>query len=715
MFSKYTKISLLLFSISCLLFSSFGAYIPSQSLTQGQLNNINLAKTNVTSTDVVAAGGVTFSDSRVQSALARHTFIGAADLGNTTFSGRGVITIGTAGSQQVLAPFFFGPTYNKGPAQPEAVETFINGLPTLQVFTALFSGISIEMTNYMISATSRDGGVTWNQVTLAPQALTTTAALTVSNYYQTNISVTISSAFENGEPTFIYDRASGTNYLCWSYCPAQSQNNQTIWSAPFLDVSNSILGTPVLTLGITGAGQKHYDPHFYYDVNGILTMEVVTAGTLTEHYTNALNAMSSTVWIRTVNGLAGLQLGTGIATNYYIERPNTRYVTSGTNGVYLLSGSFTMFTNGFNTALGGYQVNGISVSLDNINWSLPTPIAGIGTNLFSFIGSQTNQININGLKLFEVSDDFSLQTTSELVPVPVIDSSGIQGLSWLATLTGNGLSLQPLSAVAVSNSLNTYFTLWANGNYSGNTNTSSVMLTTNVTVVNTNLTINQNSDINLKVGTNSMFRMRGFTEDGGDKNGNLELDIIQNGTLTQFLHAYSSGVVNLYSTAGNNFQIINSSASSFAGIGLFTDNGGANSVYRFNGSSYTTLGGANDTVMAAYGGNIDLIEDNNGRQDGFRVHTSDGTGDATLTGIFTATNGIVTCSTNDLIFTSVSALTNTLGHDATASLSAGTSVVWKDRYGRTIDTIGTVATLHVLITLRANEQLSGTAISATLH
>ncbi len=71
--------------------------------------------------------------------------------------------------------------------------------------------------------------------------------------------------------------------------------------------------------------------------------------------------------------------------------------------------------------------------------------------------------------------------------------------------------------------------------------------------------------------------------------------------------------------------------------------------------------------------------------------------------------------TNTLTFTTVSSFTNTLGHDAMASFSAGTSIVIKDRYGNTIDTLGTIATLHQVIYMRAGMQASGTAVSAILY
>jgi hypothetical protein len=83
---------------------------------------------------------------------------------------------------------------------------------------------------------------------------------------------------------------------------------------------------------------------------------------------------------------------------------------------------------------------------------------------------------------------------------------------------------------------------------------------------------------------------------------------------------------------------------------------------------------------------------------------------------FAATGGgLATYQTNTLTFTAVSALTNTLGRNCTASCSAGTAVVLKDAAGNTVDTYGTVATLHLPIPMPAGWRLSGTAITAILY
>jgi hypothetical protein len=77
--------------------------------------------------------------------------------------------------------------------------------------------------------------------------------------------------------------------------------------------------------------------------------------------------------------------------------------------------------------------------------------------------------------------------------------------------------------------------------------------------------------------------------------------------------------------------------------------------------------------------------------------------------------GVSISSTNRLSFTTVSSLTNTLGRDATAIVTAGTSVILQDTNGTAIATIGTVATLDVLIPMHINMRLAGTGVSAILY
>jgi hypothetical protein len=80
-----------------------------------------------------------------------------------------------------------------------------------------------------------------------------------------------------------------------------------------------------------------------------------------------------------------------------------------------------------------------------------------------------------------------------------------------------------------------------------------------------------------------------------------------------------------------------------------------------------------------------------------------------------AGTGFSVTATNRLNFTTVSSLTNTLGREATAIVSAGTSVALQDTNGVTIATIGTVATLDVLIPMHVNMRLAGTGVSAILY
>ena len=72
-------------------------------------------------------------------------------------------------------------------------------------------------------------------------------------------------------------------------------------------------------------------------------------------------------------------------------------------------------------------------------------------------------------------------------------------------------------------------------------------------------------------------------------------------------------------------------------------------------------------------------------------------------------------ATNRLVFSSVSSLTNTLNREATAIVTAGTSVALQDTNGVSIATIGTIATLDVLVPMHVNMRLSGTGVSAILY
>ena len=92
------------------------------------------------------------------------------------------------------------------------------------------------------------------------------------------------------------------------------------------------------------------------------------------------------------------------------------------------------------------------------------------------------------------------------------------------------------------------------------------------------------------------------------------------------------------------------------------------------------------------------------------VISGDGSGITNLNG-----NTLSVTATNRLVFTSVSALTNTLGREAFAIVSAGTSVVLQDTNGVSIATLGTIATLDLIVPMHVNMSLSGTGVSAILY
>lgn len=80
-----------------------------------------------------------------------------------------------------------------------------------------------------------------------------------------------------------------------------------------------------------------------------------------------------------------------------------------------------------------------------------------------------------------------------------------------------------------------------------------------------------------------------------------------------------------------------------------------------------------------------------------------------------AFNSTTTSATNIVTFSSVSLVTNTLGYDGTASVSAGTTVVIKTPSGVTVDTVGTVGSVHEVIPLRNGWYLSGTTMSGVIY
>lgn len=142
--------------------------------------------------------------------------------------------------------------------------------------------------------------------------------------------------------------------------------------------------------------------------------------------------------------------------------------------------------------------------------------------------------------------------------------------------------------------------------------------------------------------------------------------IIHNGTLT-----------------ANSFDIINSVGTS--NVMVFSP-----SVIRDDGGTITESNAANTYSVAPY--TISFPNPASGFQGNFSV-----------------------IATNRLVFSSVAAFTNTLGREATALLTAGTSVALQDTNGTAIATIGTVATLDVLIPMHVNMRIAGTSVSAILY
>jgi len=83
-------------------------------------------------------------------------------------------------------------------------------------------------------------------------------------------------------------------------------------------------------------------------------------------------------------------------------------------------------------------------------------------------------------------------------------------------------------------------------------------------------------------------------------------------------------------------------------------------------------------------------------------------------GVFASNGGIGTTNTITLTFTGTTGLTNTLDHDATARVSAGTNLQLQDNYGNNIGATETLA-VPKYIPLRLGYRLIGTAVTAVLY
>lgn len=145
---------------------------------------------------------------------------------------------------------------------------------------------------------------------------------------------------------------------------------------------------------------------------------------------------------------------------------------------------------------------------------------------------------------------------------------------------------------------------------------------------------------------------------------------------------------------------------SFSSVGTITLASG----FTLNGGYYS---GTAQVALQAVGS--DLL--NTGTNEVVTYAGSSGGANAFIRSGVTANNGGVGTTNNlTLTFTGVTGLTNTLDHDVTALVSAGSSVQIKDSIGNNIGgALGTIATLDVCVPLRKNYRLTGTGITAVLY
>lgn len=180
-----------------------------------------------------------------------------------------------------------------------------------------------------------------------------------------------------------------------------------------------------------------------------------------------------------------------------------------------------------------------------------------------------------------------------------------------------------------------------------------------------------------------------------------------------------------YSIIGNTYTVTSGIANNFASVLNVDTTSASGWTFNFNGVTILNIKTNQIRASQVYSGNIGNATNlpaagisTNGSVASSFLQSVGGTtiwgrNGAGLTNLIGDTLQVL--ATNRLIFSSVSSLTNTLGREATAIVTAGTSVALQDTNGVAIATVGTVATLDVLIPMHVNMRLAGTGVSAILY
>ena len=520
-------------------------------------------------TNMVVAG---FNDPTLNLALASMNVYGAADMGATSHSSRGILTCGNMANQRIIGAFGipgYQNNYNLGPAQPEPAIRYVNGVEYRHVDFAQFVPPSIWMTNFYFDAWTRDL-VNWTVTMEDPLNPTNASGFwnVVSNYFASYGYADPITNYTVGQPSNVTDYNNGTNYSLIGICPIKNSVPQITVAIPWLDANCTQLGNPQFMNFLANSGDAFFDASVFHGIgsnwfNGQLCEVVVRGGANVQILTNSANSMSSTNWVVALNGMPGLQTQGGtniIGTNsvYYWERPFIRGITYFGKPYYFGFGNFTQRTNGIASTNGiGPSFNGISWSTDGLNWNPPV------TN--SCMAYATNSLGeslyVNGLKFCDAPyENFPFSSGNEGCFLPVTRSDGVQGMAYYPAMTQQTFTNGNLAAFAT----NGHFTVWLDGSQSA------------VTTL---------GNLTMKAITSGGTNTAGLTvTNEGGANGGFMFQYQQNGNIAYAARVLSDGTIEVGTTGlnykGGGFYVAGTDNIEEAGPKLVVDNG----LYINNGS-----------------------------------------------------------------------------------------------------------------------------------
>lgn len=600
------------------------------------------------------------------------------------------------------------------------------------------NGQATNLTGTFSGSHSGDGSRLTNQPYLKTMTVTGgTVSFSVNSDGSSNASLTISGGAGSGN--------ANTNNSAQQYWNGQTNTWQTV-----VNFSNTLntTGVNINTNGNINASGTITGTHS----GGGAGLTGLTAGNLTGNVTvpvvngtSVTNNQPSVTVTNMISATGGVITGNGAgvtnATASLLSITNTDLYAGGNNS----GGAEITVTNANKTSWAG-----TTVQADDGSYAVPTNYAGVYKNNSAYpyasgsIGTTNDGIieNNGGNLIFDTIGPAphyyfgSRVTYGTSFATNEFDLS-LAGAVFSVTITGNGSGLTSLNASALTSGTvpaaqlpypaqggNAQLTNVANGfgpqlsaasatNLWGTLNRTNLppFVTTNQTAVasSTNL-------LGTDSGGNQVAVPWANIPSGGGSS-------TPNAALTNQVNVFTSSnnftapVLDNYSILiGNSGCVISNGAA--AGYGLLVGLNNLVGYDQFNAPAIMRNGGE---ILLGFSSTVldvpnKLYVGGNGSESGspngvFEVANGDAFFDANS---HTA-GGSATGVTNRLYFTSVSSLTNTLGWDANAIISAGTSVSIQDTNGNAIATLGTIATLDEVVPLRVNMRIAGTGVTAILY